>query len=301
MGTFIDLFCGCGGWTQGLRQAGWTPVLAIDCDRTAMDTFVSNHSCPVLVQDIAAVKRHQLPRSVDLVVASPPCQSFSTMGKRLPAAEDNLFKHVVRIAAMTRARRVLVENVVGFTNKPGSAFDILQSSLRRHGYQVQHSKLNAADFGVPQRRHRIILAADRNHRLQPYPNPALKHQPLSKMLLPATDVPKLYWLPKHRIAYFRAAQHRGFARFIPYDTNDVAPTIMASYMQGSGESALIVYTRNRMRKLTEAECSKLQSFPATYRWRGSRSAIYKQIGNAVPPRLAYHLGTWLLSPAVSLG
>ena len=271
-------------------------MLAVDLDQAALATYRANHACATLLADVATLKQSQLPSHVDLVVASPPCQSFSQMGNgvSLPRPEDHLVRHVLRISSLVSADAVLIENVVGFLNK-GDVHDKLLAGLERLGFTVITRTLNAADYGVPQRRKRVIIHAVKPPNGVPFPQASKrKHVPLTSLLSPRNAVASEYWLTQTKIEFFRSRIARGFARFWPHDSDKIAPTIMASYAAGKGESALIEYSPKEVRRLTEQECAKIQSFPKAYKWCGSKAAIYKQIGNAVPPTLAYHVGKWLM-------
>ena len=292
--TFVDLFCGCGGWTEGLKKAGWTPLLGVDIDRTALNTYEINHPGVGTLQcDVTQLKASQLPRKVDLIVASPPCQTFSYMGKRADSVADDLCHHVARIASLTSAQHVMLENVSGILTK-GNTFARLITSLKRKGYHVQHAKVNAADYGVPQRRRRVILIASMRG-LPILSMPSSPHILMPRVLLRPDQVPSGYWLKPDRIASLRSKISDGYVRFIPHDRQAVAPTIIASYAAASAQSALIEYSPQRVRALTEQECARLQSFPSKYQWCGTQRDVYRQIGNAVPPRLAWRLGEWLAS------
>ena len=292
--TFVDLFCGCGGWTAGLRKAGWTPTLGVDIDRTALETYKTNHPSVGTIQcDVTRLKASQLPTKVDLVVASPPCQTFSYMGKRADSVTDDLCHHVTRVASLTSAQVVMLENVSGILTK-GNTFARLMDSLKRKGYHVQYAKVNAADFGVPQRRRRVILIAS-VRALPILPMPSSAHISMPRVLSRPDQIPPEYWLKPDRIASLRSRVSGGYVRFIPHDRQAVAPTIIASYAAASAQSALIEYSSQKVRALTEKECARLQSFSSTYKWCGTQRDVYRQIGNAVPPRLAWKLGEWLAS------
>ena len=297
MNTFIDLFCGCGGWTEGLKKAGWRPVLAVDVDQAAMDTYNKNHQCGTLLKDVAHIRKTDLPAHVKLIVASPPCQSFSVMGRREDTPRDHLYTHVLKIAGWVNADMILMENVMGIMSK-GTVFPRLIKGLRAKGYCVHHCGMDAQDYGVPQRRKRLIIAATRGGVAFTFPKPVRsKCLSLSKYLDPPHLVPADSWLKPAKVKYYRRACSEGkrFARFMPVDTGEIAPTIMASYRQGGGESALLEYSRDRVRMLTFRECARLQSFPDNYKWIGALSSVYRQIGNAVPPQLAFRLGKQALN------
>ncbi len=170
----IDLFCGAGGLTRGLRHAGWSVIAGIDVDGTAAKSYEHNNSGSRFVRadlrrvsgdDIRAlagcVSRRRL-----LLAGCAPCQPFSKqrrrhgLGKRTDAT---LLVDFARLVAKLRPGVVLMENVPGITAVPGfSSFRRFLKTLRDCGYQCEHRVLNACDFGVPQHRRRYVLLAARS-------------------------------------------------------------------------------------------------------------------------------------------
>lgn len=301
--TFIDVFCGAGGWTCGLKQAGFRHVVGVDSDEDAVASYKANHGAALLA-DVRTVNAATLApflgkRRLDLLVASPPCQSFSMAGtkrsKNVPA--DRLFQEVVRLATELKPRWVVMENVRGILTK-GSVVRDMQVALRRAGYPYfEHRVLKAEQYGVPQLRHRVIFIAARKPNDIRFPAPTTEHAPptLARVLQPASAVTDpVYWMTPAKADYYRRRQReRGFVRFV--DPAKPAHTLRAGYFKSRGAEALVVQG-SRMRLLTELECMRIQSFPDAYKLLGSRGAKYAQIGNAVPPRLARHVGA-ALKPA----
>ncbi|WP_432593197.1 DNA cytosine methyltransferase [Stenotrophomonas maltophilia] len=167
--TVIDLFCGAGGLSEGLRQAGFLPVAGIDFDRNAIATYAKNHpeSLPVLA-DIAEVDGRKLLRElglkgVDLIAGGPSCQGFSTHGKRMQDDPRNfLFKHFVRLVNEIRPKMFLMENVRGMlTYGKGEFRRQIEDAFMEIGYRTSFSQVLAADYGVPQLRHRVLFLGTR--------------------------------------------------------------------------------------------------------------------------------------------
>lgn len=164
--TFIDLFAGVGGLTAGLEAAGWQSVLAVEHWRDAIDTYRQNFpGHTVYGGDVRALSVAQLarlvPGDVDLVAGGPPCQGWSTVGKRRWDDERNdLFTEFMRIVRAVRPRHFLIENVVGLRDMgaPEAVIELF-SGL---GYRVSVQVVRAADFGVPQLRKRIIFVGSRD-------------------------------------------------------------------------------------------------------------------------------------------
>jgi DNA (cytosine-5)-methyltransferase 1 len=164
--TFIDLFCGAGGLSLGLQRAGWKPLLALDNWSDAAKTYVHNfteHAC--LEQDVGTLSgraiRDAAGERPQWVVGGPPCQGFSTVGKRIKSDERNLLiREFVRLVAQIKPEGVLVENVVGL--KDMNFVGIIVKMFADVGYRVTPTVVRAADFGVPQLRHRIFFVGTRD-------------------------------------------------------------------------------------------------------------------------------------------
>jgi DNA (cytosine-5)-methyltransferase 1 len=165
----IDLFCGAGGLSAGLEEAGFHAIAGVDFDRHAMSTFAANHPHAVPIQDdIANVTGRHLRslsnnREVDLVAGGPSCQGYSTTGKRIEDDPRNfLFKHFVRLVGEVQPKFILVENVKGLLSfRSGYFRDLISESFERVGYRVICKVLCAADYGVPQLRERVVFIGTR--------------------------------------------------------------------------------------------------------------------------------------------
>ena len=172
--TCVDLFCGAGGFTEGLHSAGFKTVYAADFDEQAMETFRYNHQAIASeIADVANLNGERI-RSIsglgetelDLLVGGPPCQGFSLAGLRLPDDPKNrLYLEFVRLAAELRPRVVVMENVQGIeTMSGGAVVKAIHGSMEDLGYHAVSATVVAADFGVPQLRPRFIMIAVRDGR-----------------------------------------------------------------------------------------------------------------------------------------
>jgi DNA (cytosine-5)-methyltransferase 1 len=181
MTTFVDLFCGAGGLTLGLTNAGWRPLLGVDVWPEALETYQSNFSDhPALLSKIEDLtdKRLErlLPSSPDWVVGGPPCQGFSTVGKRLRDDPRNrLVYEFARVVGTLQPKGFVIENVVGLRDM--NFVEAVSALLQSIGYEVSVMVLRAADYGVPQLRHRIFFIGDKAGRRFLCPQPT--HQPAS--------------------------------------------------------------------------------------------------------------------------
>lgn len=165
MFTCIDLFSGAGGLSCGLTKEGIETKVAVEIEKDFAKTFKLNHKyCHVINDDIANVDFHKLARkqnsgTFDLVCGGPPCQGFSTVGKKNERdSRNSLFWQFLRAVKEIDPRMVLFENVSGFKKLYKSiAFKTLKIELNKLGYQVRSEILNAADYGAPQHRKRAII------------------------------------------------------------------------------------------------------------------------------------------------
>ena len=195
MTTFVDLFCGAGGLSLGLQNAGWIPLLAVDYWSDAIQTYRNNftgHS--VVEEDLSRMTgpklREYVNGSPDWVVGGPPCQGFSTVGKReRDDPRNQLVRQFARIVSILEPRGILVENVVGlrdmdFVTSVSKLFEDM-------GYHMTSVVVRSADYGVPQLRHRLFFVGRRlSGRFVP-PKPS--HRPDSYVSVwdAISDLPEL--------------------------------------------------------------------------------------------------------------
>jgi DNA (cytosine-5)-methyltransferase 1 len=165
----IDLFCGAGGLSEGLRQAGFDTRVGVDFDKHAIATFAANHpTAKALLADVEQVTGKQLIKlagtaDIDLIAGGPSCQGFSTHGKRIQDDPRNfLFKHFVRLVDEVRPKMFLMENVRGMlTYSKGLFRRQIEEAFEEIGYRTDFTTVCAADYGVPQLRHRVLFIGTR--------------------------------------------------------------------------------------------------------------------------------------------
>lgn len=164
--TAVEVFAGGGGFAVGLAAAGYRTVAAVEIERSAADTFKANHRhVHVFRQDVRTVRGAALLEladgHLDVMAACPPCQGFSSLTSKYtkPDPRNELVLEVARLAEEMRPRAIIMENVPGLADKGEKLFDALLRRLRGVGYSCNWAVLQVADFGVPQRRRRLVLLA----------------------------------------------------------------------------------------------------------------------------------------------
>lgn len=162
----IDLFAGAGGMSLGFEMAGFETKLAIEMDAWAAETYKFNHpSTEVINGDITKIKINTFEKftnKIDGVVGGPPCQGFSLAGNRDPKDPRNsLFMNFIKVVKKVKPKFFVMENVAGIlsmkTNEGVFVKDIILKEFDKVGYEVEIKKLNAADYGVPQKRMRVFF------------------------------------------------------------------------------------------------------------------------------------------------
>jgi DNA (cytosine-5)-methyltransferase 1 len=184
MSNFVDLFAGAGGFSHGFTMAGGTPLLAIESDRWACDTYQYNHpDSEVLHADITQVDTDSVIRLLNgkkpkVVVGGPPCQGFSIANKKNGDPKDprnSLFMDYVRIATALDPDAMIIENVPNLVRAKTASGEpvlhVIQTTLEKRGYQFYSNILLATDYGVPQIRRRLFCIAAKRKLDRPFPEP----------------------------------------------------------------------------------------------------------------------------------
>lgn len=175
MTTFVDLFCGAGGLSLGLQRAGWDHLLAVDHWSDAIATHQKNFPEQAAIKaDVSLLDARRLRKLVsdspDWVVGGPPCQGFSTVGRReRDDPRNRLVYEFARIVDVLQPQGVLIENVVGLRDM--NFVESVSQLFQDIGYAITPLVLRAADYGVPQLRHRIVFVGHRSgsHFIRPKP------------------------------------------------------------------------------------------------------------------------------------
>lgn len=311
----LDLFCGCGGFTTGLRNSGLNVIAGIDIWDKAIQSYSTNHDHPSVCADLSKLppsefsNTYNIPsNSVDIIVGGPPCQGFSMAGRRdKNDPRNSLFMEYVKYLEFFKPKAFILENVMGILsmkmNNGQLAIDVIMNCLNKD-YKCLINKLYASDFEVPQNRRRVIIIGIRNDlNIIPTPPELIitsvgDRIPVSTILLSKEEVEQKYFLSKRAIDGINAKKELmkqksyGFgAQYL--QMNKPSYTIPARYWK-DGYDALVKYSDTEIRRLTETELKCIQSFPKDYILHGNKKDVIMQIGNAVACQFAYHLGKHII-------
>lgn len=366
--TVLDLFSGCGGLSLGFKWAGFTPVLGVEFERNAAATYAANFGA-VHFGDIAALKEpeFEVPR-VDVIVGGPPCQGFSGLGRRDPDdLRNKLWEEYLRILRLVRPKVFVIENVPEFFKSPEYKKLVAAlegDDLKEYG-APREVVLDAADFGVPQRRKRAFvigsltgtpLAPQPRRTADANPAPGLQgwatvDEAFAKASIPlrpsSTELPDrmqmfegkllpgpFQGLEIHVGRNYRPMSIERYRRIAPGEGRFVLPdellfpcwikkrtgtTDVLGRLEGTKPSVTIrteffkpekgrylhphwmgrESDASENRAITHLEAAVLQTFPTDFQWIGSKVEIARQIGNAVPPLLAYEIAVSSVLPSIN--
>ena len=361
----IGLFAGAFGLDLGLEQAGFQTVSVVEVDPDAAKTIAINR--PILQEsavprDIQEVNTQTIldeggrllklgrplnPGEVDVVTGGPPCQPFSTAGKRGSVGDPrgSLFMDFIRIVETVQPRFFIMENVRGLLSAPlkhrphnqrgsgypplepdemtGAALQVVLAQMKRIGYNVVYGLLNAADYGVPQVRERVIFIGSRDYQsvslpLQTYSETGSGGRPLWRSLkvgLAGLVDPEPEYLPysENRLKYLRLLKPGQNWKYLPDELKQEA--MGGAFKSGGGkvgfyrrlswdkpsptvttsphQKATDLCHPDQLRPLSVREYARIQTFPDDWIFCGSTASKYRQIGNAVPILLSKSIGEYI--------
>jgi site-specific DNA-cytosine methylase len=287
----LDLFAGCGGLALGFEAAGFKTV-GYEKDADACATYRKNLGSPCYQNTIEIGFDYGV--RPDVIIGGPPCQPFSVIGyQRGPRDPRDGFPVLLDAVRNLRPKLVLIENVRGLLYRNKAYLDSVTSELRGFGYRVECRLLKAIDYGVPQNRERVIIAA--SDRTFKWPEATVLKPVSAGVALGrlALNVPEdARYLTDSQDQYI-AAYERKSKCVRPRDLHLDRParTITCRNIGGStSDMHRIRLPDGRRRMLSLREGARLQSFPDWFEFVGSDYSIAKQIGNAVPPLMALELG-----------
>ena len=322
----VDLFCGCGGLSLGLRRAGFKVVAAIDNDGLSTSTYGLNHKRTYLVKDDIRLtdprklmeKLNLAAEDLDLMAGCPPCQGFSTLrtlngGRDINEPLNDLVYEFVRFVEVFMPKTLMMENVPALLND--DRLEEIRRGLENLGYACAAELFNAERFGVPQRRLRMILYASLDD-CPPFARPVRRRRTVAEAIrrLPSPEESED---PLHNYSVRRAEHVTSLIRRIPKNGgsrtdlpdvdqlechqkldgfrdvygrmswNEPAPTITGGCINPS--KGRYIHPDDD-RAITLREAALLQGFPKSYAFDMSRGRYpaAQMIGNAFPPKFAEH-------------
>lgn len=318
---FIEICAGAGGMSSGFINKGYKPVLLNDFDKHCCNTLEKNHTeCGVEVVCKSFVDiNFSKYKNIDLIIGGVPCQSFSQAGKRkgLDDTRGNLMMEFIKLIKNITPKAFVIENVKGLTtHENGKTLKTILDKLNSiNKYNVHYKVLNSNNYDVAQKRERLLIVGIRKDINTEYEFPEEQaYKPVLKDVL--QDVPESegYTYPQRKKEIMDMIPQGGCWINLPEDIQK--EYMKASFNSGGGkrgiarrlsmEAPSLTLTTSPCQKQTERchpletrplkirEYARIQSFPDNYEFTGSVAQQYKQIGNAVPVKLAEHLANSLL-------
>ncbi|MFA5340038.1 MAG: DNA (cytosine-5-)-methyltransferase [Candidatus Omnitrophota bacterium] len=308
----VSLFSGCGGMDVGFvggfeflnnkyENLGFEMVFANDIIQDACDTYEEYFKHKSVCLDIKQyLDGNGIIPDCEVVIGGFPCQDFSLAGKRegFNTERGRLYEQMKRVILLKKPLIFIAENVKGLTNLAGALDRIKNDFAATYpGYRISDHLLMAADFGVPQTRERVIIVGVRNDCVATFHAPSPTHafdesnedgrKPWVKSEEAIGDLwgteKKKNCLPNQN----QYSQAKNYGEHLqgnkPIKADYPAPTIRAEH-HGN-----IEFHYKNKRRLTVRECARIQTFPDNFVFKGSGSSAYVQVGNAVPPLLAWHI------------
>ena len=346
----ISLFSGAMGLDLGIEAAGFDIKVCVEMDKWAAETIRKNTNIPVIEKDINDVSSTEIinasgiaPGNVDLVVGGPPCQAFSTAGKQRGFSDirGGCIIQYIRVVADLKPKYFILENVRGLLSAKlnavpeaykeydsikhdsGSVLKLVLGEFKKLGYSVSYALLNAANYGVPEKRERVVMIGHLGERV-PLPSPThseyglydtkkwvtlrecigdlqgteMRYIPLrprtEKYMKLISEGENWTSLPAEMAeeamgkAYHLSGGKTGFLRRLSFD--EPAPTLVTSPTMPATQ----LCHPTELRPLSIEEYARIQQFPDSWIFEGRIESIYKQIGNAVPVGLGKAVGSQII-------
>ena len=315
---YIDLFAGAGGMSLGFDKAEFENILAVEYDKCFAETYSFNFPKHNLkVADINNISNEEIKKlignnKIDVIIGGPPCQGFSIAGKIgrnfIEDERNQLFKEFVRFVEVIKPRIFVMENVAALkTHNKGKTIEEIVKEFERVGYTVKYDVLNAVNYGVPQQRRRIFVIGtlDKENKFN-FPEKTTKQITIAEALkgLPKLESGETSDIPNHnamnhskqmleKMSYVKDGGNRND---IPEDIRPKSGDIRKYIRYNSNEPSICitgdmrkVFHFNQNRALTGRELARIQTFPDDFIFKGNAGKVQQQIGNAVPPKLAFQI------------
>ncbi len=288
----VDLFCGVGGLSLGLKMSGIEVLAGIDTWEQALDVYRQNHDHDALELDLSDVKAaiSALSRyDLDLIAGGPPCQDFSHAGKRIEGNRANLTLSFAKIIAKIRPQWFIMENVD--RSQSSAAYAEAREVYKKAGYGLTEKVLDASFCGVPQKRKRFFCIGKLGG------GDGFLLSIIDKKLAQSPMTVRQYLGKELGVDYYYR-HPRNYARRAVFSVDEPSATIRGvnrpipkGYLGHANDKIAV----RDVRPLTTLERARIQTFPQDYYWSGSKTEIEQFIGNAVPVNLARFVGECILT------
>lgn len=304
-----SMFCGCGGMDLGIlggfeylgkryAKLPYEIVYALDNDEYCTKIYNDNFKHKCVVQDIKSLDIASLP-DFDVLIGGFPCQSFSISAQNPPRLgykdeRGMLFFEMVKILRERHPRFFIAENVKGLLSaNKGKAFPMIIEEFETAGYKVVHKLLNAEEYGVPQRRQRVVIVGFRDeddYNRFNYPMPINNRKTLGDVIDLSADNDDKWFFSQKAVDGMMAVREKMNKGRIQ-SLNEPCNTISSHLAKVSLNSTDPVrFVNDRYRRFTPRECARIQSFPDSFVLDSvSEARQYKAIGNAVPPVMMWYV------------
>lgn len=313
-----SLFCGCGGTDVGMlgdfdflekhyQKLPLELVYANDIEESACAIFEANFGLTPDNRDIRSVDASVVP-DIDILTGGFPCQSFSIVAqnpKRLGVkdARGMLFFEMCRVLREKKPKCFIAENVKGILSaNNGEAFPLIIDEFEKSGYTVRHKLINAAQYGVPQRRERVIIVGIRNDLGFAYEFPEIPCKDESQYSTLGAciegSVPEKYFFSERAVLGMMNA-NKSMNKGRAQDPAKPCNTVGSHLAKVSLNSTDPVYLDNgKFRRFIPREVARIQSFPESFKLVGTDSAQYRALGNAIPPVMFWHITNQLVKQLI---
>jgi DNA (cytosine-5)-methyltransferase 1 len=294
-----SMFAGCGGLDYGFHHnKDFTMVYVNDIDKDACKTYARNFQYEPVCEDIKLVT--SIP-NYDIMLGGFPCQGFSVANKYRSEGDsrNELYKELIRLLRMKSPRYFVFENVKGILsiggyetkedkrNGHGKVFKLIKQELEDCGYQVHTKLFKMKYYDIPQNRERVIFLGLRKDIKFSFTWPC-ESKTITKTLRDAIgDLPIEYDPKIQHVGTNHKVKINGFLGNRKLEWDQVSPTITG---RGGGTGGPVINVHpSGQRRMTVREYARIQTFPDNFAFEGSISSMYRQIGNAVPPRFSEYL------------
>ena len=308
-----SMFCGCGGMDLGIlggfeylgkryAKLPYEIVYALDNDEYCTKIYNDNFKHKCVVQDIKSLDIASLP-DFDVLIGGFPCQSFSISAQNPPRLgykdeRGMLFFEMVKILRERHPRFFIAENVKGLLSaNKGKAFPMIIEEFENAGYKVVHKLLNAEEYGVPQRRQRVVIVGCRDeddYNRFNYPTPINNRRTLGDVIdLSADNDDKWFFSQKavDGMMAVREKMNKGRVQNLDEPCNTISSHLAKVSLNSTDP---VRFVNDRYRRFTPRECARIQSFPDSFVLDSvSEARQYKAIGNAVPPVMMWYIAKQL--------